>query len=138
MLQERGDAERALRAFLCSLDALPVAAVVDVLRSERRRPLTLRAMNVHPDFLRVVADGGWPPSHAVLARRASRAVRRLTRELVHRRDRRIFADALEAAAMAVLMRTGTDPAIPEELLSRMESPWQRALIGAGVVAATET
>lgn len=125
-------AERAVRAFLGSLDRLPVQAVVEVLKTERRRPLTLRSLTVHPDFLLVVADGGWPATHAVLARRASRAARRLAGELVHRRDRKIFADALEGAALAVLIRAGTDPVVPEELLRRMESTWLRALRGAGV------
>jgi hypothetical protein len=133
-VKEDDQAEHALRAFLASVDGLAVSAVVEALKSERRRPLTLRELNVHPDFLLAVANGSWPASRAVLARRASRAAKRLSHELVPRRDRKSFADALEAAALAVLMRAGAKPVVPEELLRRMESPWSRAVSAAGVQA----
>jgi len=50
-VKEDDQAEHALRAFLASVDGLAVSAVVEALKSERRRPLTLRELNVHPDFL---------------------------------------------------------------------------------------
>ncbi len=131
MPQGHEEAERSLRAFLGTVDDLPVVAVVEVLKTERRRPLTLSALNVRPDFLLAVASGAWPASYAVLARRGSRAASRLARELLPRRDRKIFADALSAASLAVLMRADGSQIVPEELLRRMESPWLRAVSVAG-------
>lgn len=129
-------AARALRSFLRSVESLPLLPVISILRTERRRALTLSSLYVHPDFLQAVTSGGWTQEHAVLARRARRASKRLAFELVSWRDRRLFARALEAAALAVLMRSAAQLAVPEPLIRRIESPWLRAVASVSVVTAS--
>ena len=119
--------EAALRSFLNSVYQLPLPAVLELLRGDRRRPMTLRSLYVHSDFLDAVSSGGWTQEHAVLARRAARASRRLACELVPWRDRRMFAAALEAAALAVLIRSTRPTAVLEALVIRIESTWVRAV-----------
>lgn len=127
MLQNCDAPEPALRSLLHSVESLPLANVLELLRSDRRRPMTLSSLYVHPEFLEAVSNGSWTQEHAVLARRARRASSRLAGELVSWRDRRMFAAALQAAALAVLIRSAGPGAVPQELVDRMEAPWLRAV-----------
>ena len=127
MSRECDAPEPALRSFLNSVYQLPLPPVLEILRSERRRPMTLTSLYVHPDFLDAVTSGSWTQEHAVLARRAGRASSRLACELVSLRDRRMFAAALEAAALAVLIRSTRPTPLLEALVIRMESTWLRAV-----------